>query len=114
VSYKEKAHIYHLGIGGSRQKDIGRGCNCPVNILMLTHKQHDDLDRRQTNKNIERIKQELIETLDEWYSPPDFHRYAWAIHYGYVEEFKKARQHYLERESKGFCEGGASNLSRER
>ena len=91
---KVKAHIYHLGMGGNRERGTGKGCNCEVNLIYLSVKQHDELDMRRWNKDIEEIKVKLREVNELLYGSHDIHRYAFAIHYGYVEEFKVAREHY--------------------
>ena len=95
-----KCHIYHLGMGGNRKKDIGRGCNCDVNLIYLTPRQHDELDRRiELPRNL--IRAEMV--LAGGYSYADIYRDIFAHQYHYVKEFEEARKHFLDRE-KGLTE----------
>ena len=92
----EKCHFFHLGIGGSRKKNIGFGCNCPVNIIHLTMYEHDCLDGRTTNYQVEHAKHIYKKELESVY-PAHRHKWAFAKVFGYMKKFEKALEHHQSR-----------------
>jgi len=91
-----KCHFYHLGLGGNRRKDMGRGCNCPENIIYLTPKEHDELDRRRINKEIEEEPIHIPDN-DLPLTKADIHKWKFARYYRLEREFLTARKHYYAR-----------------
>jgi hypothetical protein len=70
------------------------GCNCPENLIMLHPIQHDILDGRTRDPDVEKFKIESKEFLDTY--PHNYrHRIAFALTYRY--EFWQAMIHHENR-----------------
>ena len=94
----EKAHIFHLGLGGNRKTGRGVGCNCPQNILQLSPYYHDVLDLRRTNYELEHWKvrnkhKEAYKNVIRSY----WHKIAFGACFGYSREIRFAIRHHEER-----------------
>ena len=92
----ERSHWWHAGVGANRKVGTGIGCNCPENIIMLTWRQHDILDGRQRDPDVEHYKAEHAKFL-ETYPASYRHRIAFALVYRYCNEFLAATFHHEER-----------------
>lgn len=96
---RENCHWFHLGMGGNRAKGIGRGCNCPDNIIRLSWHEHDILDGRDRDKRVDEARvtyRQELESLPASYH----HKWAFAKVNGYLQQFYKAYLHYEQR-----CQG---------
>ena len=90
---KDNCHIFHIGMGGSRAKGQGMGCNCPENLIKLTRYQHDVLDGRIRNMEVEHWKVKHQHSLNE--TPKNYrHKWAFAVVFRHVEKLIQAIDHY--------------------
>ncbi len=89
----EISHIFHLGAGAKRGKRGGIGCDCEANLLTLTPYEHDCLDLRTINNEVEHYKTKHKKWLATF--PKNYrHRKAWAIIFCHVKEVNRAVRHH--------------------
>lgn len=97
-------HVWHLGRGANRATGLGGvGCNCKENILFLNSHQHDILDGRKQDEDVERIKKE---NANAWSTLPPSYRLkiAFGIVFRKVAEIEMAMKHHEERmQNKSSC-----------
>ena len=101
----DKCHVIHLGMGGSREKGHGVGCDCSVNILYLTRDLHDIMDRRKPDKRAERVFDEVyIFYSNRGYRKSQVYLLAFGLAYGYLNKIQKAIDHNrLRKQGKAKC-----------
>ena len=93
----ETCHIFALGMGSNRKTGRGGiGCDCAENKIVLTPYEHDCLDFRLTNFQVEHYKVIHREELAE--EPKSYrHKLAFAAVFGKEWEIKLAIKHHQER-----------------
>lgn len=93
----ERAHIFHRGMGNRKNKpNLGRGCECPENILMLKPYYHDVLDMRIPNQEIEHFKVKYMKKLERF--PRNYrHKIAFGHVFGYTKDISMAIRHWEKR-----------------
>ena len=92
----EMAHVFHIGMGGSRVKGRGLGCNCPENKIRITPYMHDIFDRRVSNKAVEKVYESIKPYYKErGYTISQIYKIAFGRVYGLERRILKAIEHYL-------------------
>jgi len=92
----EQAHVFHAGMGARKKLDIGRGCSCAENILILTPYEHDILDLRIYNHAIEEYKVRNKDMLNQL--PKNYrHKVAFGAVFMFGDKIRRAIEHHQAR-----------------
>lgn len=101
----EISHVAHLGMGGSRAKGHGGGCNCKINLIRLPYYQHDIFDRRATDRSVEIMYTYIKDQYrEQGYTLNQIWKIAFGRVYGGERKIIQAIEHnLLRRRNKTVC-----------
>ena len=99
----DRCHIIHAGMGA--KKGGGNGCECEINMLYLSRKQHDILDRRTPCETVEHLYNKLQPYyLQQGYKLSQIYLLAFGRVFGYERKIILAIEHNnLRKQGKADC-----------